>query len=62
MKGIVHHKTYLNDENIYNPEITLNENKLEGICINCHNREHFKKNNAIRNDVMFDENGNLIKK
>lgn len=58
VKGIVHHKEYLNDTNIGDESITLNEENLEGLCIDCHNHEHFKTK-ATRNEYTFDENGNL---
>lgn len=61
VKGIVHHVEYLNDTNVYDDSIALNENMLEGLCIECHNKEHFKSN-SVRNDVTFDENGDLIAK
>lgn len=59
LKGIVHHKEYLTDVNFNDNDIALNENNLEGLCIDCHNNEHFKST-STRNDVMFDEEGNLI--
>lgn len=59
LKGIVHHKIYLDDKNVNDSFISLNEENLEGLCIVCHNAEHFKTN-AVRKDVMFDEDGNLI--
>lgn len=61
LKGIVHHKEYLTDTNFTNYDIALDENNLEGLCIDCHNKEHFTTS-VTRNDVMFDEDGNLIKK
>lgn len=61
IKGIVHHKEYLDDNNFLDPNIALNENNLEGICIDCHNKEHFQSS-CLKDDVMFDEMGNLIKK
>ena len=61
LKGIVHHKIYLDNINVNDDEITLNEDNLEGLCIDCHNTEHFKVD-SLRNDVMFDEDGNLILK
>lgn len=61
LKGIVHHKEYLNDNNYTDDDVALNEDKLEGICIDCHNQEHFA-NDVIRSDVMFDESGNLVPK
>ena len=57
--GIVHHKIYLDNINVYDDTIALNEDNLEGICIDCHNKEHFKTN-GIRNNYMFDDGGNLI--
>ena len=48
-------------ENEIGFKITLNEDNLEGLCIDCHNTEHFKVD-SLRNDVMFDEDGNLILK
>lgn len=61
LKGIVHHKEYLNDLNYEDTNISLNENNLEGLCIDCHNKEHFTTL-VTRNDLMFDEEGNLIKR
>ena len=60
--GIVHHKNYLNNQNINDDNITLNENNLEGICIDCHNTEHLEGIGSTKNDVMFDKAGNLIPK
>lgn len=57
--GIVHHKIYLDDNNITDINITLNQDNLEGICIDCHNIEH-NKNNVIRPDYIFDANGDVI--
>lgn len=59
LKGIVHHKEYLTDINFNDDSIALNEDNLEGLCIDCHNKEHFNTG-VTRNDVMFDEEGNLI--
>lgn len=57
---IVHHKELLTPQNINNPNIALNWNKLEYVCQDCHNREHMSKHSATREDVMFNENGDLI--
>ena len=59
--GIVHHKIYLDNTNVYDMNITLNENNLEGVCKECHEQEHHQ-DVAVRKDFMFDDNGNLIKK
>lgn len=61
LKGIVHHKVYLNDDNFYDTSISLNEENLEGLCIDCHNKEHFESL-VIRNDLMFDEEGNIVQR
>lgn len=58
--GIVHHKIYLNEDNYTDDDISLNEDNLEGICIECHNQEHIAKPN-VRQGMMFDEYGNLVK-
>ena len=60
-KGIVHHKIYLTDDNYLDESISLNEDYLEGLCIKCHNTEHFK-NEILRDDLKFDQFGNLVKK
>lgn len=60
LKGIVHHKEYLNDINYTDERISINEDNLEGLCINCHNKEHFSTS-VTRNDLSFDVDGNLIK-
>ena len=57
---IVHHKIYLTDTNYTNEDISINEDNLEAICIDCHNKEHMIKNNTIREDIMFDEEGNVV--
>lgn len=59
--GIVHHKIYLDNSNVYDSNITLNESNLVGVCKECHEQEHHQ-DIAIRNEVMFDDNGNLIKR
>ncbi|HIE8455418.1 TPA: HNH endonuclease [Bacillus cereus] len=59
---IVHHKNYITPENINDPEITLSFNNLELLCQDCHNREHHEKNSPVVEGVMFDENGDLIRR
>ena len=61
LKGIVHHKEYLNDINYTNPEIAYNWDNLELLCIDCHNNEHMSKE-LLRDGYAFDEEGNIIKK
>lgn len=54
---IVHHKVYLNSDNVGDPNVTLNHDNLEYLCLECHNKEHFKQKN-IRYSV--DEDGHVI--
>ncbi|SFR15292.1 HNH endonuclease [Desulfoscipio geothermicus] len=55
---IVHHKIKLTPENINNPDVTLNWDNLEYLCLNCHNREHGGASTA--EGLRFDENGDLV--
>lgn len=57
---IVHHKQPITDANVDDPEITLNWDNLEYLCLECHNREHFGTE-PTREDVRFDASGQLIK-
>lgn len=59
LKGIIHHKEYLDDTNFNDINISLNEDNLEGLCIDCHNKEHFKSL-VTRKDLRFDDDGNII--
>lgn len=61
VKGrIVHHIIYLTEENINNPELTLNWDNLEYLCQDCHNKEHFGTSDVLEEGLMFDVEGNLI--
>ncbi len=57
----VHHKIPLTLDNINDPMIALAQSNLELLCTSCHDAER-RKYDAVREDVMFDEMGNLIKK
>ena len=57
----VHHKIYLSPDNINDPEITLSFENLELLCESCHSKEHMSKYDVVRDDVMFDSNGNLVR-
>lgn len=59
--GIVHHKIHLDNINVYDDEISLNEDNLEGLCIECHNQEH-NPITSTREEYAFDEYGNLVLK
>lgn len=37
---IIHHKVYLTESTINNPEIALNFANLEALCSQCHEEEH----------------------
>lgn len=55
---IAHHKTYLTEQNITDPNIALNWDNLEALCQDCHNKEHHRNNRPKR--YCFDENGNVV--
>lgn len=57
----VHHKIYLSPDNINDPYITLSFENLELLCQSCHSKEHMSKYDVVREDVMFDSNGNLVR-
>ena len=40
----VHHKVFLNETNVDNPEVSLNFANLEALCMDCHNKIHFGGN------------------
>ena len=54
----VHHKIRLTIENVSDTSISLNQENLELLCRDCHNKEHdrFKKK-----ELLFNKNGDLIK-
>ncbi|MFD2705468.1 HNH endonuclease [Salibacterium lacus] len=58
---IVHHIEYITPENINDPDVTLSFENLELLCQICHNQEHHGEKELTRRDVMFDEEGNLVK-
>ena len=55
-KLIVHHKVYLNETNIHDENISLNQDNLELLCIDCHNEEHLQDNKRI---IEFNDDGNI---
>jgi len=52
---ICHHKKHLNRYNIGDPSVALNQENLECLCRDCHNKEHFLKHTITR----FDDDGNV---
>ena len=60
MGNIVHHKTYITEDNINNPDITLNWDNLECLCQTCHNKEHHREEEeATATGLAFDAFGQL---
>ena len=60
---IVHHKKYITPKNINDPNITLNHDNLEYLCLDCHNKEHEfnrEKRRITAKGTCFDKEGNLI--
>jgi 5-methylcytosine-specific restriction enzyme A len=59
---ILHHKKELTPENIHDPNVSLNWNNLEYLCLVCHNREHGNSDHeVIREGLAFDSNGNVVR-
>ena len=56
---IVHHRIELTPTNINDPDVALNQQLLEYVCLKCHNREHGVFQPAERS-VIFDENGDVV--
>ena len=56
---IVHHKQMISEENINDPNITLNHDNLEYVCKYCHDRmeDHFVKTKSSSVRYKFDEFG-----
>ncbi|WP_251861958.1 HNH endonuclease [Clostridium sp. Marseille-Q2269] len=60
---IVHHKMMITKSNINNPDVTLNHNNLEYLCLECHNKEHNfgrEKNSSIRKGFAFNSKGEFV--
>lgn len=58
---IVHHKTWITPENINDPTVTLDHDKLILECQDCHNREHFGNAEVVEEGLQFDASGQLIR-
>ena len=59
LKGIVHHKTHLTESNYTDDAVAYSMDNLEGLCIDCHNQEHFTTQ-ATRGGLRFDDNGDVV--
>lgn len=60
---IVHHKIHLSARNINDPNITLNHDNLEYLCLECHNKHHQfnrEKKKSTRKGFKFNEKGELV--
>lgn len=57
---IAHHKIHLTAENVTDPNIALNPDNLEALCMDCHNAEHFGGGGATAAGMRFDQNGDII--
>jgi len=60
--NILHHKEYITPDNITDAYLTLGWDNLMYVCTECHNHIHYSYLDNIREDVMFDSNGELIEK
>lgn len=58
----VHHKIYLNETNINDPEISLNPDNFELLCEVCHQNEHNEIYGVTQAGLMFNETGELVKR
>ena len=52
---ICHHKKWLDDRNVNDPETALSFDNLEALCMDCHNAEHYRRHDV----AIFDEAGNV---
>ncbi|MBN2797303.1 MAG: HNH endonuclease [Clostridia bacterium] len=52
----VHHKIRLTIDNVADTSVSLNQENLELLCKDCHNKEH----NRFSKEKEFDNDGNLI--
>lgn len=58
---IVDHIEELKPDNINDPEITLNDENLQYLCLRCHNKKTFgNSEGALVEGLIFDESGDLI--
>ena len=52
----VHHKIRLTPDNVIDSLVSVNQENLELLCKDCHNKEH----NRFTKEKEFDDEGNLI--
>lgn len=58
--SICHHRRYLTERNYSDPDVSLNPDNLEALCMACHDDEH-NVTGATVDGVTFDQDGNLVK-
>lgn len=58
--AIVHHVRHLNPHNVNDPDVALNPDNLQALCLACHNAEHFGSGRAWAEGLAFDTEGNLF--
>ena len=56
----VHHRVYLTDANLRDPDVALNWDNLELLCDVCHAQEHHGGGFQTADGLRFDANGDLI--
>ena len=57
---ILHHKVFLTEENVNDPDIALNPDNLEALCHRCHDEIHNAPQSTVPG-LAFDSNGNLVR-
>ncbi len=58
---MAHHMTHLTTRNYLDPDISLNPARLEALCHNCHNTEHFSAGGAVARGLQFTPDGDIEK-
>ena len=58
---ILHHKILLTLKNINDFSISLNEDNLQLLCQECHNKVHHSSSEVIRKGARFDSEGQIVK-
>ena len=56
----VHHKIPLTDDNIDDPNISINPDNLELLCKSCHDQARCDEEGTNPNRIEFTENGDVI--
>lgn len=60
MASQVHHRIYLTDANLRDPEVSLAWENLELLCDKCHAEEHHGGGFQTGEGLRFDSEGNLV--